>query len=144
MSKESKQDAKVAELTADIKRIQAEFENYKKRVECDHEDFKKYASSEVIKDILPVLDNFELALQNCKDQEQFIKGMELVYSSLLQTLEDKGLQKIKTEGKFDPHLHEALLTEESDKPSGTILQELQKGFTINDRVIRHAKVKLAR
>lgn len=141
---EAHEQDKVAELTNDLQRLQAEFENYKKRTERDNESFKEYSEAEVVKDMLPILDNFELALNNASNKDEFVKGMELVYSQLFQALEDRGLKKIEVDGVFDPHLHEALLSEESDKESGTILQELQKGFIIKDRVIRHAKVKVAK
>ena len=143
--KSDPKNQKIEELTDDLQRLQAEFENYKKRTDRDKEDFKCYSEAEMIKQILPIIDNFELALKNTGNHDEFVKGIELVYSQLFQMLEDKGVKKIECVGKrFDPHVHEALLSEESDKEEGIILEELQKGFMIKDRVLRHAKVKVAK
>jgi len=134
----------IVELTDTLKRIQAEFENYKKRTEKEQEDFKKYSDKELIKKLLPIIDNFELAFQNNSKNEDFIKGVELIYSQLFQILEEKGLKSIKAVGeKFDPYKHEALLIEKSNKEN-IVLEELQKGYTLNDRVIRHTKVKVSK
>ena len=124
--------------------MQADFENYKKRVEKQSLELNKYIKAEVITKILPTLDSFELALKNSKDKEEFKKGVELIYSQLFQTLEDMGLRPIESNGKFDPYKHEVLLTEKSDKDDGAILEELQKGYILEDTVIRHSKVKIAK
>ena len=145
IQKAEKQPDKVTELTHDLKRLQAEFENYKKRIDRDKEDFRCYSEAEMIKEILPTLDNLELALKNTDNHKEFVKGMELVYSQISQMLEDKGLKKIECVGKmFDPHMHEALLSEKSDKEEETILEELQKGFMLKEKVLRHSKVKVAK
>ena len=143
-SKDSEQDLKIKELTETTQRLQADFENYKKRVEKQSLDIKKYIKAEFVTKILPILDSFELALKNNKDKEEFKKGVELIYSQLFQTLEDMGVRPIKTNEKFDPYKHEVLLTEKSDKDDGTILEELQKGYILEDIVIRHSKVKVAK
>ncbi len=78
------------------------------------------------------------------ENSEFSKGIELIYSQLNQFLEDEGIIKINTHGKFDPRLHEVIITEESDKENGTILQEFQKGYMLNDRVLRPAKVKIVK
>jgi molecular chaperone GrpE len=142
--KPSKEQEKIAELTETLQRVQAEFENYKKRIEKENLEFKQFAAKEVIGRLLPILDNFELALKNKKDNEQFLKGMELIYSQFFSTLENLGLKKIDCNGKFDPHLHEALMSEKSEKEPGTIIEEFQKGYILNNKVVRHSKVKVAK
>lgn len=137
-------DAKINELTESLQRLQAEFENFKKRTDKEKQDFCKYAEKELMVELLPVLDNFELALKNTKDNSEFIKGVELIYSQLVSGLEKKGLKIIETQGKFDPHKHEVLLQEESDKDSGEILEELQKGYQLNETILRTAKVKVSK
>lgn len=142
--KDSKQ-AKIDELTDTLKRVQAEFENYKKRVDRDKEEFVKFAEKELIAKLLPVLDNFELALKNKDKIQDFIKGVELIYSELFSLMEKEGIKPIEAEGKkFDPELHEALLSEKSDKEENTVLEEMQKGYLFRDKVLRTAKVKVSR
>jgi len=131
------------ELISHLQRLQAEFENYKKRNENDNAKFIKLANKELIKQLLPILDNFQLAFQN-KDSKEFVKGMELVFSQFYSCLEENGLKKIECKGKFDPYIHEVLLTEESKQEPETILEELQSGFTLNNEVIRHSKVKVSK
>ncbi len=141
---DEEKEQKIGELTETLQRLQAEFENYKKRTENEKAECRRYAEEKLIKDILPLMDNFELALKNKEKKEEFIKGMELIYSQLFQLMEERGLNPIKCEGEsFNPHLHEALLVEESDK-NNVILQELQKGYTLHDKVIRHSKVKVGK
>ena len=136
--------AKVQELTALSQRLQADFENYKKKVEKDKKDVCQYANVEVICKILSVLDSFELGLKN-KDQKDFVKGVELIYSQLFDLLEKYGLRKIDALGKkFNPHYHDVLLQEESDKEQGIIIEELQKGYMIHDKVLRTSKVKISK
>lgn len=135
---------KIEELTDTLKRLQAEFENFKKRVEREKIEFVKYAHADVIADMLPVLDSFELALKNTTDKEKLIEGIKMIYAQLYSVLEAEGLRPIKATGeKFNPYKHEVLMKEESDKPEDTILEEFQKGYMLNDRVIRHSKVKVS-
>ncbi len=137
-------DSQIQDLTNTLKMVQADFENYKKRAQKESQEFMKFANSGLIKDILPVLDNFELALKNETMNEQTRKGFELIYAQLYGILEDNGLKVIQTENqKFNPNLHEALLTEKNpSKEDGLILEELQKGYFIGERVLRHSKVKV--
>jgi molecular chaperone GrpE len=136
--------AKINEYTNDLKRLQAEFENYKKRVEKERTEFGKYANAEVISSMLPILDSFEIALKNTADKEKFAEGIKMIYAQLYSALEAEGLRPISTSGeKFDPYRHEVLLKEESDKPEGTILEEFQKGYMLNDKVLRFSKVKVS-
>lgn len=136
---------KITELTDTLQRLQAEFENYKKYVEKQNTEFRKYAKADLIINILPILDSFELAFKNTSDKEKFVKGVELIYSQLFSTLEKEGLKPIKSEGqKLDPINHEVLLKEKSDKEEDTILEELQKGYMLGEKVIRHSKVKVGK
>ena len=135
---------KIDELTDTLKRLQAEFENYKKWNAKEKTEFVKYANADVIERMLPVLDSFEIALKNTNDKEKFVEGMKIVYAQLHSILEAEGLRPIKATGeKFDPYKHEVLMKEESDKPDETILEEFQKGYMLNDKVLRHSKVKIS-
>ena len=135
---------KIDELTDTLKRLAAEFENYKKWNAKEKADFAKYAHAELIAKILPVLDSFEMALKSTSDKEKFIEGMKMIYAQFHSALEAEGLRPIKAVGeKFDPYRHEVLMKEESEKEEGTILEEFQKGYMLNDRVLRHSKVKIS-
>lgn len=152
----------IEELTDTLKRLQAEFENYRKRIEKEKIEFVKYSHADIIADILPVLDSFEMALKSVKiedfldaknpkdflahtnEPQKFINGMKLIYAQLHSALEAEGLKPIKTDGeKFDPYRHEVLMKEDSEKPEGTILEEFQKGYMLNDKVLRFSKVKVS-
>ena len=131
-------------LLNDLKRLQAEFENYKKRCDKENADFVKYANEKFITDILPVLDSFKLSLRGTPNLEDFKKGVELIYAQFISILEKQGLRIIDSVGtKFDPYKHEVLLVEESNKDD-LILEELQKGYMLNDKIIRHSKVKIGK
>ena len=134
----------IAELTDTLQRTQAEFENYKKKIDKDKAEFVKYAKAEIIHKILPTLDTFQISLKNTSDKEKFVKGIEMVYAQLFSLLEAEGLKPIESIGKkFDPYLHEVMLKEKSDKEDGVVLEELQKGYMLNDKVLRHSKVKVS-
>ena len=128
-----------------LQRTQANFENYRKQTEKRMSEVRQMASKNVLLQILPVLDNFELALKNSNtNQRDFTKGVQLIYSQLFTVLENQGVKKIKTENQeFNPYYHEALMKIASEKPENTIIEELQKGFMLNDKVIRPAKVKVS-
>ncbi len=135
-----KKEQQIEELTSTLKQVQADFENYQKRTEKEQEKLCKSASKELIIELLPVLDSFELALKDKQD-----KGLEMLYSQLMGILEKKGLKQIEAlDKKFDPYLHEALLQESSEKEEGIVLEELQKGYMLNDQIIRHTKVKVSK
>lgn len=126
-------------------RLQAEFANYKRRTDEERPQLFAHAKAEVFKDMLEVIDDFELALKTKTDSEQFTKGMEMIFAKFITKTEEFGLERIKTVGEqFNPVLHEALLAEDSDKPEQEILEELQAGYKLGDKVIRTAKVKVAR
>lgn len=143
--KENKQlAAELEELTSDMQRLQAEFENHKKHLEKDTQRHIEYANADFAKKLLPVLDSFDLAFKNTEKHEQFLKGMELVYSQFKAALKEAGLQEIKSVGeKLDPYKHEVMMREDSDKEEGVILEEFQKGFVFKDRVLRHSMVKVS-
>ena len=135
------------DLTDTLQRLQAEFDNYRKRCDRESAEFVSYANGELVKKLLSVLDNFELALSSPKapKEGEFHKGMDLIYAQMFDTLEASGLKPISAKGeKFDPRLHEALLVEESDAEPNTVLEELQKGYLFGDKVLRHSKVKISK
>lgn len=133
--------ATVTDLTDSIKRLQAEFENYKKRTNKEKLDFTQYACANVISKLLPILDSFEAALKNNKLND----GTELILKQFEDILHAEGLKKIQTDGqKFDPYKHEVMMQEESEKEDGVILEELQSGYELNGHVIRHSKVKISK
>ena len=143
--KHDKKDEMIKELTETLQRVQAEFENYKKRCDAQQKEFAKYANASLISRLLPILDNFEIALKNIESPQEFVKGMKLIHSSLIELLNQEGVTEVNPLGeKFDPYKHEALMQEESDKVPGTVIEVLQKGYMIKDRVLRHAKVKIAK
>lgn len=123
----------------------AEFDNYKKRIENESATILKFAKVDVISEILPVVDDFERSLKlskEKKDSEAFYKGIELIYQKLMKLLESQGVKIMETVGKeFDVHYHDALLqVHRTDIPPHTVVEEIEKGYILNDRVIRHAKV----
>jgi len=131
-----------------LKYLQADFDNYKKWAERDKAEFTKVANQRLVLAILPAIDNLEKALTTGKKGEKtpFVEGIELIYKELMETLTGVGLKPITAVGtKFDPYRHEALLCEtRSDAEEGMITEELQKGYTLNDRVIRTSKVKIVK
>ncbi len=123
----------------------AEFENYKRRTENEISNITRFANEYLLSDILPVIDDLERSLTAGKEKSEgdsFYKGIELIYSKLMKILEQKGLKTIEALNKpFDVHYHEAMLTmpKEGVEPN-TVIQELEKGYTLYDKVIRHTKV----
>ena len=128
------------ELTETLQRLQADFENYRKRTEKENAEFKQYATKKLVTELLPILDNFQMALRVVDDE-----GFKLIYAQLFEILEHYGLKRIDSLGKkYDPRFHEALLQEDSEKEPGTILEELQKGYIVGETVMRPARVKVSR
>ncbi|MCK5321250.1 nucleotide exchange factor GrpE [Candidatus Pacearchaeota archaeon] len=121
-----------------LQRLQAEFENFRRRTEEERKIIFKNANEDLILKLLGILDNFELALEHLDD-----KGINMIYSEFYDILENEGLKPIKAEGKFDPRIHEALIQEEGEEDE-KIIEELLKGYTLNDKVIRHSKVKITK
>jgi molecular chaperone GrpE len=137
------------ELKDKYLRKAAEFENYKRRIEQEFASLSKYANEQLIIDILPVVDDFERSLHVSKERREFgpfYKGIELIYRKFLKLLESKGVKQIDSEGKpFDVDLHDALMqiSKENVAPN-TVIEEVEKGYLYNDKVIRHAKVVVAK
>jgi len=124
-------------------RLAAEFENYKKRATRERLEYVALANERLVKDLLPILDDLERALEAAAEHEEakLEDGVRLVHRSLAQLLEREGLKQIDTEGAFDPHVHEALLAQPSEEhESGDVLDVIQKGYKLGDRVIRPARV----
>jgi molecular chaperone GrpE len=138
------QDA-AAEVDDRLLRLAADFENYKKRAARERDEYVTFANERLIKELLPVLDDLERALQAAAEHEEakLEEGVELVHRSLASLLERNGLKEISTEGKFDPHVHEALLSQPSEAEQGTVIDVVQKGYAIGDRVVRPARVIVA-
>ena len=126
-------------------RTLADFENFRKRNEREKTDFFKHALGAVLKDILPVLDNFDRALEHAEEGDDFHKGVLLIYKQLFDVLEKHGLKTIdETGAHFDPNIHEAVIREEDGSvPSHTVVAVLQKGYFLHDRLLRPALVKVA-
>ncbi|MFP4119089.1 MAG: nucleotide exchange factor GrpE [Candidatus Woesearchaeota archaeon] len=133
------------EANESLMRLKAEFANYQKRTESEKKETYRRAVADVLKSLVNVFDDFELALSHNQDGKDFRKGMELIYAKLYQMAEDHGLERINTLGaSFDPNKHEVMLAEESDKPSQEVIEELQPGYMVDGKVIRNAKVKVAK
>jgi molecular chaperone GrpE len=136
-------------------RLAAEFENYKKRVEADKIEFVKFANEKIIKELLPILDDFERALANTRissgdqngiqDEKPFYKGVELIYQKLSKVLKDHGVTPIESIGKeFDVMYHDVLMQiPRKDVKPHTIIEEVERGYMLHDKVIKHAKVIVA-
>lgn len=126
-------------------RTLADFENYRKRADREKTDFYKYALQGVLKELLPVLDNFDRALEHAEEGDDFHKGVLLIYKQLLDVLRKNGVKPIEESGvKFDPNIHEGVVREEDPSvPSHTVTAVLQKGYFLHDRLLRPAMVKVA-
>ncbi len=130
------------------KRCLADFDNYKKQQSKTFEDLRTYATEDLMREIIPILDSFDLALKSVPGRgvsKEWKQGVVYIKGQLEDVLKTRGLEKIRVEGeKFNPELHEAIENVESDKESGTVLEEVQQGYKIGEKVIRPARVKVAR
>jgi len=126
-------------------RTLADFENYRKRADREKQDFFKYALAGTIKDLLPVLDNFDRALEHAEEGDDFHKGVSLIYKQLFDVLQRHGVKPNDQAGvPFDPNIHEAVVTEENPNvPANTVTAVLQKGYSLHDRLLRPAMVKVS-
>jgi molecular chaperone GrpE len=131
-----------------LRRLQAEFDNYRKRVAKEQTELAELGSLPVVRRLLEVLDDFELALMSAEDQpdfDRFLKGIELVYSKLVDALKAEGLERMPAEGAaFDPQLHEALLQTGDGEGDPIVADVLRPGYTLKGRVVRHAGVRVER
>lgn len=125
-----------------LQRTKADFDNYQKRILRDMESERKYALTPLVKDLLPAIDNLERALAAVKQDNDLSRGIQLVRSSLLDALKRHAITRIEGEGQpFDPHLHQAVMQRpEPGAPGGMVLQVLQPGYQLHDRVLRPASV----
>jgi len=149
--KKLKEDAdKAKEYWDRLLRLQADFDNTRKRLEKDRQDFVKFANEGIILELLNILDDLERTVDLAQSQHQdlsaFLKGVEMILAHLYEMLKEYGVKPLEAEGKtFDPHCHEALMqVENKELPEHTIVEELQKGYMLNDRVIRTSKVKVSK
>ena len=124
-------------------RIQADFDNYRKRSQRESEEFKKYASESLISDLLGILDDLERALSHAAEDSDLAAGVSAIRGNMVRMLVSRGLVEISTDGKFDPNVHEAFCVEPGDD-DGSITEVYQKGYRIGDRVLRYAKVKVTK
>jgi molecular chaperone GrpE len=138
-------EAERDERVDDLKRVAADFENYRKRVARDQESLVARAHERLVKELLPVLDDLERALAAAEDHEEakLEEGVRLVHEELKSALKREGLAEIDTNGRFDPHVHEALLSQPSDAEEGSVIEVVQKGYRLGDRVVRPARVVVA-
>ncbi len=128
-----------------VARVQAEFENARKRAEREKADYRDYATGHVVEKFLPVLDNFELALKSDSSHEQLHSGVELIVKQMEEVLRQLHVKPVATIGEpFDPHLHEALGTvERDDLPDHSVAEEIRRGYKLRERLLRPAMVRIA-
>lgn len=144
-TQEDDKDKKIDSLTDTLQRLQADFENFRKRTEKEKVEFKEYAKVETIAKFLPIIDNLELALKHTGSADDFTQGIKLIFSQMISEIESMGVKKIESMGKiFNPRFHEALMADFSDDPKDTIIEEFQAGYILSDRIIRNSKVKISK
>jgi molecular chaperone GrpE len=133
------------ELKELLLRRQAEFDNFRKRTEKERSEYVQYAGMEIVREILPILDDFDRARKVEGGSPEYVKGVEMIYSRMVETLKKQGLEPIETAGQsFDPHLHQAVeRVETKDSADGTILGEFQRGYNFKGKLLRPSMVKVA-
>jgi molecular chaperone GrpE len=133
------------ELLERLQRLAAEFDNFRKRSARDQAAFAERATERLVKELIPILDDLGRALEAAAEHEEarLEEGVRLVHRSLAGLLAKEGLAEIETDGKFDPHVHEALLSQPSDAEEGSVIEVVQKGYMLGDRVLRPARVVVA-
>ena len=138
-------EAKAQQHLDDLKRLAADFDNYRKRVAREQQALSARAAERLVGELLPIMDDLERALEAAEEHEEakLEEGVRLVQRQLASVLEGEGVAEIETNGKFDPHVHEALLSQPSDQSEGTVIEVLQKGYRLGDRVLRPARVIVA-
>ena len=139
-------DEEIIELKSHIQRLQADFDNFRKQGEKQKQDLIRYANEGLILKFIDVYEDMERALENSTNEEDIREGLELIYSKMKNTLKKEGVEAIPAEGeKFDPFKHEALLTVDSpDHENNEIVDELMKGYTLKDKVIKYSKVRVCK
>jgi molecular chaperone GrpE len=128
-----------------LQRLKAEFDNYRKREARLQSERAQFAAERLVKELLPVLDDLERALDAAERHEEakLEEGVALVHRALRDSLVKEGLEEIETGGRFDPHVHEALLSQPSPAEEGSVIEVVQKGYRLGDRVLRPARVVVA-
>ena len=128
-----------------LQRLAAEFDNFRKRNAREQAAFAERANERLVKELIPILDDLGRALEAAAEHEEakLEDGVRLVHRSLADLLQKQGLTEIETEGKFDPHVHEALLSQPSDAEEGSVIEVVQKGYKLGDKVLRPARVVIA-
>lgn len=145
-SREAELESELAEAISMAQRLQAEFDNYRKRNAKLRAEALDEGAENVMKALLDTLDSFERAMESKPEDtsDPFVQGIALVYKQMRDALSKLGLSEIDSNGQFDPNFHDAVMQDDSgEHESGTVTQVLQKGYKVNDRVIRHAMVKVA-
>jgi len=139
-------DEEIIELKSHIQRLQADFDNFRKQNDKQKQDLIRYANEGLIVKFLDVYEDMERALENSTNEEELREGLELIYSKMKNTLDKEGVEEIPAVGeKFDPFKHEALLTVDSpDHENNEIVDELMKGYTLKDKVIKYSKVRVCK
>jgi molecular chaperone GrpE len=134
-----------ADLYDQLLRRTAEFDNFRRRTQRERAEFAEYAGMETVREILPVLDDFERALAAPSSDPEYVKGMQMIYNRLVDTLKKIGVEPVPAEGQmFDPHVHHAVeMVQRDDVEDHTILQELRRGYNFKGRLLRPAMVKVA-
>ena len=141
-----RKDEEIIELKSHIQRLQADFDNFRKQGEKQKQDLIRYANGGLIVKFLDIYEDMERALENSSNEEELREGLELIYSKMKNTLEKEGVEEIPAVGeKFDPFKHEALLTVDSpNHENNVIVDELMKGYTLKDKVIKYSKVRVCK
>jgi molecular chaperone GrpE len=131
-----------------LQRLQAEFDNYKKRVDREKKELIEYANAELVSELIDIMENLERGVASAKgsdDIDSIVKGMDMVSNQLMDILGSRGLKPIEAVGKkFDPHYHEAMMMTPTDEyPYNTVIEEFQQGYMIKDKVIRYSRVRVS-
>ncbi|MEF3317496.1 nucleotide exchange factor GrpE [Peptoniphilus grossensis] len=145
VTNDSSDDEKYQDLMDKFMRLQADFANYKRRTEAQKTEYVELGVKKIVNDLLPVLDNFEIALDSIEEKDSTYDGILMIKDQLTDVLKKEGIVEMKALGEeFDPTYHHAVLTEDSDEyDSGYVIEVLQKGYLINDKTLRPAMVKVS-
>ena len=141
-----RKDEEIIELKSHLQRLQADFDNFRKQGEKQKQDLIRYANEGLIVKFIDIYEDMERALENSTNEDEIREGLELIYSKMKNALEKEGVEEIPAVGeKFDPFKHEALLTVDSpDHENNEIVDELMKGYTLKDKVIKYSKVRVCK
>ncbi|MCL1979150.1 MAG: nucleotide exchange factor GrpE [Methanomassiliicoccaceae archaeon] len=136
-------NAKAEEYLGMARRFQADFDNFRKRTEKENEEFRKFAAWGIAKSLLTIADDMDRALGTAEEETELVVGIRGIRQNLMKVLEENGITEISTDCRFDPNIHEALCTVEADT-EGEIAEVFQKGYRLNDRILRYPKVKVTK